>query len=1011
MRHLVHAIIIVAVSCVEPVSAADTKNDSVTARPANRIVWTSGRITGSPDRALPFKAERVFEHLTFSSPVLAVPAPRSNRLFVGERFGKAYSFELDSQSKGVGEPDVFFDLKASFQQLKHKGDATRPGSLYGLAFHPQFPDVPVCFLCFTFAGKTGQDHPLHGTHVSRFTVLDPTGVPRVDVGSEELLLTWMQGGHNGGCLKFGPDGFLYVSAGDASVPSPPDVHQAGQDVTNFLSTIMRIDVTSNVPSSSEMRYVIPADNPFVGRKNVRPEIWSYGHRNPWRMSFDRGTGDLWVGDVGWELFEMVYRVQKGANYGWSIMEGPQRVLPNAKRGPTKILPPTISYPHSLGASVTGGYVYRGTRLPALQGAYIYGDFETRRIWAAKMDGDQLVSNIEVCEPTIRIVSFGEDNSGEIYLLDFDAGTLNRLVPNDAEDHSDDFPTRLSETGLFQSVADHELAAGVVKFDVNSALWADGTVGDRFVAIPSGESGTASAEFFAKPKRLKGSSTRWNSAFPKDSVLGRTVSLPVASSSNTQQSPRIETQLLHFDGRRWNGYSYAWNKQQTDAELVDAGGREIDMPDASGNTYRLSGRAECRRCHNQWVGSTLGFTLNQLNRPDSDGNNQLQTLAAMGLITGHIPKSGKSHAASSAALVDPHNTSEDLDRRVRSYLHTNCAHCHQNGAGGTATIDLRHSIAVSAMKLVGHKASQGAFGIDDAALVTAGDPYRSVLYYRMSKSGRGRMPHVGSELVDPRGTQLIHDWIMQLPLRRGQSDVAKPFVDSNSDDRNSNKLIASLLSNPVDALRLSTAIGNGKLSKPIRDRAVRTAMEKSESEIRDLFERFVSPDERTKRLGVDIKPEQIMALVGRADVGRRLFIEDKSIQCRQCHSIDATRENGRQVARKPGPSLDSIGSKYRAAELLTHLLEPSKTIDPKYTLWTVETKKGRVHSGLLDVQDDAQVILIDAQGKPIRIGRSEIEELQPQAKSIMPELLLRDMTAQQVADLLSFLVTLKAPIKP
>src|SRR5436309_900374 len=167
--------------------------------------------------------------------------------------------------------------------------------------------------------------------------------PRCDPKSEKILITWLAGGHNGCDMHFGPDGFLYISTGDGADPNPPDRLDTGQDLSDLLSSILRIDVDREDPGKP---YAVPPDNPFVNMAGARPEIWSYGFRNPWRMSFDRATGDLWVGDVGWELWEMVYRVTKGGNFGWSVMEGRQQVRPEAKRGPTPILPPALDFPHT-----------------------------------------------------------------------------------------------------------------------------------------------------------------------------------------------------------------------------------------------------------------------------------------------------------------------------------------------------------------------------------------------------------------------------------------------------------------------------------------------------------------------------------------------------------------------------------------------------------------------------------------------------------------------------------------
>ncbi len=162
--------------------------------------------------------------------------------------------------------------------------------------------------------------------------------------------------------------------------SKPDPFQTGQDTSDLLSSILRIDV-DHPPAGKPYR--IPEDNPFFNRKGSRPEVWAYGLRNPWRMSFDRASGALWVADVGWELWEMVYQVERGGNYGWSIMEGPQSIHPDWKRGPTPILPPVKAHPHTEAASITGGFVYNGHRLKELVGAYIYGDWVTGKIWALR----------------------------------------------------------------------------------------------------------------------------------------------------------------------------------------------------------------------------------------------------------------------------------------------------------------------------------------------------------------------------------------------------------------------------------------------------------------------------------------------------------------------------------------------------------------------------------------------------------------------------------------------------
>ena len=294
--------------------------------------------------------------------------------------------------------------------------------MYGLAFHPDFERNRQCFVCYTLRGSNPRQPNLaDGTRVSRFRVTR-TDPPRIDPASEEIVLSFLQGGHNGGDLHFGPDGMLYISTGDAANPNPPDPFNTGQDISDLLSSILRIDVDRKDEGKN---YAIPKDNPFVAMKGARPEVWAYGFRNPWRMSFDRQTGELFVGDVGWELWESVHRVEKGGNYGWSAMEGPQPIK-SEQVGPTPIHPALIELPHTIACSVTGGLVYRGKKFPELRGAYVFGDWETRRLWAARFEGDRTKEMPEIARPSVRIVAFGEDQDGELYFLDHDGGTLHTI---------------------------------------------------------------------------------------------------------------------------------------------------------------------------------------------------------------------------------------------------------------------------------------------------------------------------------------------------------------------------------------------------------------------------------------------------------------------------------------------------------------------------------------------------------------------------------------------------------
>ncbi|HEV3144329.1 MAG TPA: PQQ-dependent sugar dehydrogenase, partial [Gemmataceae bacterium] len=651
--------------------------ESVAAK-SGRQHWATSRIVGSPDPPPPYKVVRAFPNLKFEHPLLITSCPGSNRLFVGEQAGVLYSFVDKPDAKA----ELFFDLRKEIKTIQLLPQAKEVEAVYGLAFHPNFAKNRQCFVCYTLRGPNRRQRNLKdGTRVSRFTVTnaDP---PRVDPNSEEIILTFLQGGHNGGDIHFGPDGMLYISTGDAGDPNPPDPFNTGQDISDLLSSILRIDVDRK---DVGMNYAIPKDNPFIGMKGARPEVWAYGFRNPWRMGFDRQTGELFVGDVGWELWESVHRVQKGGNYGWSAMEGPQPIKSD-QVGPTPIVPALIELPHTISCSVTGGRVYRGQKLPELQGAYIFGDWETRRLWAARFDGDRTKEMPEITRPSVRIVAFGENLDGELYFLDYDGGTVHAIERNTGEAKNTQFPTRLSETGLFSSVHDQSPAAGVIPFVVTARQWQDGATAEYWVAFP----GESQATLYPGEGKPIPGMVDWHNFrlhFPKDAVLVRTVSMA---------GKRVETQLLHFDGVDWRPYAFAWREDQADADLVPADGAEREI--SVGNrkqTWQFHSRSQCMSCHSSWSEYALAFQPEQLNRAGSDGRNQLVALTDMGLIR-RVGDDGKSLPKFNAAsvkrerkLVDPTDKSQSLEARARSYLHANCGHCHTFGAGGIVDLRLQY----------------------------------------------------------------------------------------------------------------------------------------------------------------------------------------------------------------------------------------------------------------------------------------------------------------------------------
>jgi putative heme-binding domain-containing protein len=948
-----------------------------------RQPWTASRVVGSPEPPPAYRTVNVFPNVRLEHPLLVTRAPGLDRFFVAEQAGRIFS--VANRPDARAEP--FLDLVKEHKRLKPHPGAKEIEAVYGLVFHPKFAENHYCYVCYTLRGKKGEANLPDGTRVSRFRVAQ-TDPPRAEPESEQVVISWLQGGHNGGDLHFGPDGFLYISTGDATDPNPPDKFKFGQDVSSLMSKIVRIDVDH---ADGDKPYSVPKDNPFADLKGARPEVWAFGFRNPWRMSFDRKAGQLWVGDVGWELWEMIHRVERGGNYGWSIVEGRQPVNSDLPVGPTPIRAPVIELPHTMSASVTGGYVYRGKKFPELEGAYIFGDWETKRIWAARIDGDRLVSLTDLVEPTLRVVAFGEDPAGELYVVDYDAGTINTLERNPPPAKTLDFPRTLSATGLFASVPDHVPAAGVIPFSINSPQWADGATAERFVALP----GASSVAWHPGDVPIPGSMFSRRLVFPDNSVLARTFSLELER-GNSASRKRIETQLLHYDGKQWRAYSYAWNAAGTDADLVPADGREqsfvvrdASLPGGKRDVeWSFAARAQCMVCHTPWAQTTLGFNVAQLNRGDQ--LRQLEEAGVLQRVDGrNKPLSPLTTAelAKQPTLADPTDVSRDLNQRARSYLHANCGHCHRFGGGGAVDLELHAFTALDKTKALDVPPHQGTFDLPDARVIAPGAPERSTLYYRMSKFGRGRMPRLGSDWPDEIGLALIHDWIAALgPGANPNADPAR-FSTAEMDRR---------LAAPQSALELARLIGGNHLPAEVRKELLGRAGKLPPGPVRDLFEGFFPTEGRERKLGPNPRPAAILGLAGDPERGRQVFFA-AGMTCQNCHRVG---DKGIPL----GPDLNAIGKTRSREDLLDSLLDPSRRIEPQYVSYNVATKAGRQITGLLVKRDAAEVVLRDAQNQEVRLKADDVAHIAASRVSLMPDGQLRDLTAQQAADLLEFLAT-------
>lgn len=737
-----------------------------------RVPWTTSHMHGYPEPPPPYKTERVFPKVSFKEPLDLTYATDTNRLFIAERYGKIYSF--------VNRPDVDkADLVIELPGKKWIED-TRSTACYGFTLHPKFADNGYMFV--TWVPNTEKEGIPNGTRVSRFTLKG--NPPVADRASEKIILEWPNGGHNGGGLKFGPDGMLYIVTGDGS--GIADEFQIGQDLSSIFGKLLRIDVDHPDPGeprgvSLRRNYGVPKDNPFVKTLGARPEIWAYGLRQLWRFSFDRKTGDLWGGEVGQDLWEMVYKIEKGGNYGWSVMEGNHPFRPERKRGPTPILKPIVEHSHSDFRSITGGFVYHGSRLPELKSHYIYGDFDTGRIWALqpgfkfkpaatdKIPEASALKNRELARTTYRIITWAEDQAGELYFVDFTGGGIHQLVKASQKDESAKFPRKLSETGIFLSTKDHQVAPGLIPYSVNAQLWGDHAVKDRFIAIP-GE-GKIGFDEITYPQPSPGAPPGWR--FPDGTVLVKTFSMDMER-GNPLSRKRLETRLLHFQqfpgtqeygDQYWRGYTYIWNDEQTDAELLDEKGADKLLKIKVGDkvveqNYRFPSRAECTLCHTNASKFALGVNTMQMNRAHDYGGivaNQLATLEHIGLFTKPLPK-----PPDKLSKLPDFDDPLPVEVRARSYLHSNCAHCHMKWGGGNAEFKLLFTLSVKDMGIVNVPPAHGNFGIKDAKLVVPGHPEQSILLHRMAMTGLGRMPHIGSRVVHDSAVKAVHDWIKQMP---------------------------------------------------------------------------------------------------------------------------------------------------------------------------------------------------------------------------------------------------------
>ncbi len=676
-------------------------------RPANPTC-----VAGNPPPAS-YRFGRIWQGVTFSTALGVIPSPDGTTLIVNQKNGVARAVPINPAATQAQTRD-FLDLRSAINTDVESG-------LLSMAFHPNYKTNGYVYAVYT------RNDGLHSTRVARFKTSN--NGQSLDLATEAKLLelTQVRGTHHGGDMKFGADGYLYISFGD---------NNTGDDHTDFTAqnrkslygSVVRLDV--NVTGEG---YKIPPDNPYANGLNGAPEVYAKGFRNPWRFSFDRLTRELWLADPGEEAngikgdngiadpYEEIDRVTLGGFYGWPFFQGTHCFHDcTVEKG----LPPEFEFSHNGGpAAVIGGFVYRGAALPGLTGKYVFGEYESGETWAY----DPQTKRRDSLGFGGKVVAFGQDNDGELYACR-ENGTIEKL--QDSIAGSGGFPDLLSKTGCVAPEDPKRPAGGVIPFSVALPFWSDGAEKERYLALPDGKTldVAADGDFTVPIGGVTMKNFKW-------------------------QGKLFETRFFvrHNDGSYY-GYSYEWNATQTDATLVAANGKDANVGVLA---WTYPSRTACFTCHSEAAGRSLGLETRQLNivaSYPSTGRkaNQFNTLLHIGMLSGNT------------ALHDPFPAKDDttasLETRARAYLATNCSNCHRPNGPGRGRFNALFDTAFKDMAICNQAPEQGDLGVAGAAMLKPGSHASSVLWLRMSQRMANFMPPIASKIPDTVGADLLANWI-------------------------------------------------------------------------------------------------------------------------------------------------------------------------------------------------------------------------------------------------------------
>ncbi|WP_353567377.1 discoidin domain-containing protein [Haloferula sargassicola] len=746
-----------------------------------------------PGTASGWQVVNAFPALTFVDPLWLAEVPGADELLVVGKSGQLWRFPKDPEVAAAEVVEVL-DWREHTQFSEDQG-------FYSAVFHPRFGpatgEVPYVFVCYNHRpALAGADANHSYWRVSRFTWDFATGT--LDPASEFVLMNqydrcrW----HNGGAMFFDNEGFLNITCGDGGDSSqgggltgPDGALSRTQRLDGGLfSGLFRIDVDNDPSRSHPIRrqpasptnkpagwppsetkgYGIPNDNPWQDPAGgVLEEYASLGWRSPHTAHYDAVAGEVWVGDVGEGSREEMTRATAGDNAQWGYREGD---IGGPAERPAELIgndrPPFLVYPRSVGSCIIGGMRYRGAKWQDLLGGKIlFGDHARGRVWTASVEENTppVMEEIVAGLPTgdkAGLANFCTDASGEVYLMmvngtNQSGGTIRKLTTAGI---SSEPPALLSQTGVFTNLATLETAPGVIPYEVANPLWSDGAAKQRWVILPNDGTHDSAAEDIVF-------SEKGNWVFPAGTVFVKHFEVSL-SEIDPSQVKRLETRFLVCteNGGKY-GMTYKWNEAGTDAELLAGGLSEAyEVVSAAGVTetrnWDYPSRGDCLLCHNPAAGQALGFRTAQLNRPHlypSTGRtaNQLATFNSLGMFDRTLTAEELADYIEARPLDD---TTAPLEHRVRSYLDSNCSHCHRPG-GQFEGFDARLGTPLQQQGLI-DAVLRGNFDLGpDGRYIKPGDPSLSALHVRLAAVGDGNaMPPLAKNVVDDKAVTALNAWI-------------------------------------------------------------------------------------------------------------------------------------------------------------------------------------------------------------------------------------------------------------